>query len=150
MEWDKILEGVVSGISSGVITGIILAIFFWGANLVRKIVARRDEVRFLAALIENFRDKIYSAEDINTVLGNQPFHYTRDNVRKAYFDNMRRQIKSVLEGRSASLSYDEVEEVNGVFFSDFYPDVVLNESSYEKVFAELESFKWLKLSPRTS
>ena len=74
--------------------------------------------------------------------------YSKDNVRKAYFDDMRRNVESILQERASRLSYDEVQEVRSAFFTDLYPDVILNDSGYNNIFTKLESIKWLKLSRR--
>ena len=148
MGGDKILEGVVLGIVSGTVTGIILAIFFWATGQFRLNIERRNQIRFLSATIEGFRDKIFSAEDIETTLGDRQVQYSKDNVRKAYFDDMRRNVESILQERASRLSYDEVQEVRSAFFTDLYPDVILNDSGYNNIFTKLESIKWLKLSRR--
>ena len=142
------LESVIGGIISGTIAGLLVALFFGVSNLVTSRIERRDQIHFLSATIERFRDQIFSAEDIQATVDNQRVHYTRDNVRKAYFDDMRRNVESILEGRTSRLSYDEVQAVRDAFFTDLYPDVHLNEEGYDKLFSSLESIRWLRLSVR--
>ena len=140
----KLLEGVVIGVSAG----IILSLFFWARDFVKRRIERRDQIRYLASLIANFRELIYSAETIHISAISQTL--TRDQIRKAHYDDMRRQLDSVLQGRSSCLSFDEINEVKLVFFTDLYPTVRLNDKAYEGIFGKLESIKWLKLPPRTT
>lgn len=72
----------------------------------------------------------------------------REEICKAYFEDMREQLESALENRASQLSYDEIKSVKGVFFTDHFPTVILNDEGYDGIFKELESIKWLKLPPR--
>ena len=74
----KLLEGVVIGVSSG----IMLSLFFWARDFVKRRIERRDQIRYLASLIANFRELIYSAETIHISAISQTL--TRDEIRKAH------------------------------------------------------------------
>lgn len=137
------------GVVSGTITGVILGIFFWVTGNIRLSVERRDQIRFLSSTIEGFRDQILSAEDIQATLGDQQVRYAKDDIRKAYFDDMRRNVESILQERASRISYDEIQDVRSVFFTDLYPGVILNDSGYNSIFTKLEELKWLNLSRRS-
>ena len=143
---EKILEGIVIGVTSG----IILSLFFWTTGRIENRIERRDQIRYLASVIETSRGLIYSAETIEITLGSKKQRLERDDIRKTYYDDMRRQVDSILQGRASRLSYDEINEVRNVFYTDLYPTVVLNDKGYNNIFGKLESIEWLKLSPRTN
>ena len=140
----EIIEGIVIGVSSG----IILSLFFGGKNYINKHVERRDQIKFLAQILVKNRDLIFNAKSMRHPLSG--IEAKREEVRKAYFEDMRRQLESVLQNRASRLSYDEIKEVKDIFFTDLFPDVVLNEKGYESIFNNLEAIKWLNLPPRTN
>ena len=70
-------------------------------------------------------------------------------MRKAFFDDLQRQLESALVGRSSRLTYDEIQQVNITFIGlhKLNPDFVPNEGWYIEKFHKAESIKWLKLTP---
>ena len=143
------MEKILQGIFIGVTSGIILSLFFWGRGYLEGHFERRDQIRYLANVITDFRDQIYGAETLEVTLGDQKQTVEKDNLRKVYFDDMRTQVESILQGRASRLSYDEINQVRRVFYTDLYPTLILNEKGYNKIFDEMESIEWLKLPERT-
>ena len=140
---EKVLEGVVIGVSSGFILGLA----FWFLDFVKIRNERRDQMEHLAKTIERFRGLIYSANELEMTLkhGSQQQRISKDEIGKAYFDDMRRQVEGILRGRASRLSFDEIWEVRGVFYTDLFPTVLLNDRGYDQVFRKLESIQWLHL-----
>ncbi len=140
----NIFEGLAIGVSSG----IILSLCFWIKDLVNTRNERRNQIRYLSELLAKYRQMIYDASDFYAHGLNKTCR--KDDVRKAYYDYMRKKVQSTLDGRSSRLSFDEIEAVRTVFYTDLFPTVTvtLNEKGYDQIFDKLESFKWLKLPPR--
>ena len=139
------MADILQGIVIGVCSGLILSLAFW----TNRRIERRSQIRFLAAVIASYRDKIYSAETLEVAMGDENRQFPRDAVRKAYFDDMRTQVESILQGTASHLSYDEITEVRGVFqHTDAHPTVILNDKGSGGVFGPLESSGWLRLPPR--
>lgn len=138
---DKVLEGVVIGVSSG----LILAFAFWLMDFLKSCRERKVQIRHLSDEISRFRDLIYQSTELRIERGGTTLDYSKDDVRKAYYDDMRRQVTSILHERASRLSYEEKKAVNDVFITDLFPTVVLNENGYDKIFGELQSLKWLRL-----
>ena len=138
--WGKLQEGVVIGVSAGA----ILSLGTVGVTTIDRYFERRDQVQYLADLIDTYRSRIYGATD--AYIEGPQRHVTREQRRKLYYDDMRRTVESVLRERSSRLSYDEVTEVRDVTaFSDVFPSVVLNEGAYDRIFGEFDSMEWLGL-----
>ena len=141
---ESVLQGIVIGVSSGVILGL----FFWLTGFASARNEKRAQIEHLASVVAGFRESIYSAGDLDVRLGDEQKHFQRDAVRKAQYDDMRREVEQVLQGRASRLSFDEIREVRLAFYTDHFPGVVLNDAGYESVFRALESIEWLGLSPR--
>ena len=144
MDAQDIIEGAVAGVMSG----LVLSLFFWGKAAVGIHLERREQVRYLARLIADFRSRIYSAVAIDHKPTGR--HFTKDDVRKAYYDDLRKQVESALLYRLVRLSYDEAQEVRSAFPPEEYSAVVLNDSGYDSIFRQLEAIRWLRLPPRRS
>ena len=141
-----IMSETIVGILIAVLSGIILSLFLWPKDFVKNYMKRRDQIRYLVNLIVKYRDLILNARTI--YVSNIDQEIKREEICKAYFEDMRRQVESALKDRASQLSYDEIEDVRGVFFTDLYPTVILNDKGYDVIFKKLESIKWLKLPPR--
>ena len=140
----NIIEGVVIGVSSG----LILSLFFGGKDFVNKRIERQDQIKYLVQLITKYRDLICKADtEYLPAVGQKA---QKSELRKAYYDDLRRQLEAALQNRTSRLSYDEIKEVRDVFFTDLFPSVVLNDEGYNNIFEGLKSIKWLKLPPRTT
>ena len=98
---EKILDGVGIGVSSGFILGLA----FWLLDFVKIRSERRDQMEHLAKTIERFRGLIYCASELDMTLihGSQQRRISKDEMRKAYFDDMRRQVEGILRGRASRL-----------------------------------------------
>ena len=143
VQTNDIIEGIVIGVSSG----IILSLVFLAKDITNKFVERREQIRYLSNLIAKSRDRIHDAK--TEYFPEVKKEVTRAEFCKMYYDEMRKELEPVLKHRSSRLSYDEIKEVRKVFFTDLFPNAVLNEKGYEGMFKELESIKWLKLPSRT-
>ena len=145
---EKILEGVGIGVSSGFILGLA----FWLLDFVKIRSERRDQMEHLAKTIERFRGLIYCASELDMTLihGSQQRRISKDEMRKAYFDDMRRQVEGILRGRASRLSFDEIWEVRGVFYTDRYPTLLLNDKGYDQIFGKLEAIQSLHPPPRNA
>ncbi len=141
---DKIFGGIVIGVSSG----IILSLFLWIKDLIVSCNERGEQIRHLSGLWVEYRQMIYDADDLHVPTMGKPFR--KNDMQKAYFDCMQKDVQSILDGRSSRLSFDEIAAVRAVFlfYTDFFPTVTLNEKGYDQIFDKLESLKWLKLPPR--
>lgn len=134
-----VFEGIIIGVSSG----IVLGLFSWIGHSVRRYFSRREQIRYLRDLLVRFRDLIVEANEIHHRPSGRTFQ--RDVVQKAYYDDLRSQLKSTLNNRCSRLSYDEVREVQSVFFTHIPAEVILNEKGYNSIFAAVESMTWLKM-----
>ena len=123
-----------------------MALVLWPKDFVKNYIERRDQIRYLVNLIVKYRDLILNAQTI--YVSSIDREIKREEICKAYFEDMRKQLESALEDRSSQLSYDEIKGVRGVFFTDLYPTVILNDKGYDAIFKELESIKWLKIPLR--
>ena len=146
----NILQGVLIGVSSGVISGVILGFVFWMTDFVENRNEKRDQIQYLASEIAEFRELIYRATKLDGTIEDtgEKRQVSKDEIRKAYYDSMRRQVDSILRERASRLSYGEIREVRRVFYTGFSPDVVWNDTGYDLIFGRLESIKWLNLPPR--
>ena len=144
------VESVVEGILIGVSSGVILSLFFWVMNFVNKRNEKRNQIEYLRNEITKFRELIHQATELNLQLGSRSVNHSQAQVRKAYFEDMRRQMETILENRASHLSADEIMEVRQVFFTDLFPGVELNSSGYDSLFAELSNIKWLDLPEMSS
>ena len=143
--WGKWREGVVIGVCSGGILAILTA----GFGCISRSFEKREQVQYLAHLIDDYRSRIYTATDFEV---GQRFT-TRDQLRRVYFDDMVETVNSVLGERSTRLSYDEETEVRLAFGPhELYGNRVLGEGIYDGIFERLDSIEWLGLrrtrSPR--
>ena len=143
-------ESVVQGILIGVSSGAILTLFFGVMSFVNMRRERSDQVKYLANEMKKFRDLIHQATDLKLQLGPQFVNHSQAQVRKAYFEDMRRQVETILENRASRLSADEIMDVRNVFFTDLFPGVELNSSGYDRLFSELSTIKWLDLPELSS
>ena len=101
--WGKWREGVVIGVCSGAILAILTA----GFGAISRSFERREQVQYVADLINYHRDLIYEAADAQ--VGQR--HISRDEWRLFFYKEMTNTLDSVLSERSTRLSYDEVAEV---------------------------------------
>ena len=71
---------------------------------------------------------------------------SRDELRKAKYDYLKRRVDSLLDGRASHLSYDERQGVRRAFnLSNLYPQAILSDGNYGEMFAQLEALEWLDL-----
>ena len=145
---DGDVTNIGAGIITGVTSGVILALFFWAKAYVENYLARKDQIKFLSRLIEKFESLIFGVnDDIHVPHLQQTF--PKDQARKAYFDDLKRQLDSALAGRSSRLTFDEIEELRVIFIGlhDLFPDFRPNKKWYSDTFQNARSVKWLKLTP---
>ena len=136
------------GLFSGVASGLVLALFFGCRDYIRKRLERRDQVKYISELIVKFRNRIFEAtEDVRFEDTGQGFskHY----VRKLHFDSLRRELESVLAGRSSRLTFHETQQVNDIFleFHTLDPKLMPDEKWYKSKFQQAASINWLRVTP---
>ena len=149
MTIETLLEGITIGASAGLISGLMLGLLHWLKGVTQGSRERREQILHLAKTIEQARDLIYSASDLD--LTNHPIGrmFPRDEVRKPYFRWLHDQIQQILLGRSSRLSFDEIQQVKKAFNTvELYPDWVPNDNGYDGIFNQLASIEWLRLHPR--
>ena len=132
----NILQGVLIGVSSGVISGVILGFVFWMTDFVDNRNEKRDQIQYLAREIAEYRGLIYRATTLDGTIEatGEKRQVSKDDIRKAYYDSMRKEVDSIIRERASSLTYDEIREVREVFYTDLYTGVVLNDTGYDQIF----------------
>ena len=149
MTIDTLLEGITIGASAGLISGLILGLLHWLKSVIQGRHERREQIRHLAKTIEQSRDMIYSASDVDFTDHPIGRKFPRDEVRKAQFQWFHQQIQQILLGRSSRLSFDELQQVKQVFNAvELYPSWIPNDNGYDGIFNQLASVEWLRLHPR--
>ena len=148
MTTDTLLEGITIGASAGLISGLILGSLHWLKSVIQSRTERREQVRHLARTIEQSRDTIYSASDLDLTDHPVGRMFPRDEVRKAQLQWLHQQIQQILLGRASHLSFDEIQQIKQAFNAvELYPNWVPNDKGYEGIFNQLESVGWLRLNP---
>ena len=128
MTIDTLSEGITIGASAGLISGLILGLLHWLKSVIQGRHERREQIRHLAKTIEQSRDMIYSASDVDFTDHPIGRKFPRDEVRKAQFQWFHQQIQQILLGRSSRLSFDEIQQVKQVFNAvELYPSWVPND-----------------------
>ena len=145
---NSIGEGVVVGVSAGIITSFIIGLFSW----LKYWTEKRNQRIHLVKTISHFRSAIYDAVAFEPT-DDIPRPPTKRDVQKAHYNEFRRQMEAVLQGRSSRLSFDKVHSVRDVFFTDRFQlekqsAMALGDEHYNKIFDALQSIRWLKLPPR--
>ena len=149
MTIDKLLEGITIGASAGLISGLILGLLHWLKSVIESRIERREQIRHLARTIEQSRDMIYSASDLDLTDHPVGRMFPRDDIRKAQLQWLHRQIQQILLGRASRLSFDEIQQIRQGFNTvELYPNWVPNDKEYDGIFNQLESVEWLRLTPR--
>ena len=142
-----IWEGIVIGVSAGLASGLLLSVVIWLKNWLFRWVERRDQIRYLAALIENYMKLIYDADDIDARDQSIGQVISKSQVQKPYLDALWRELQTVFSDRASRLSFDEIQQVKDVFsplslFLTWTPD----DQQYDRMLNEFRTIKWLKLS----
>ena len=148
MTTDTLLEGITIGASAGLISGLVLGSLHWLKSVIQSRIERREQVRHLARTIEQSRDTIYSASDLDLTDHPVGRMFPRGKVRKAQLEWLHQQIQQILLGRASRLSFDEIQQIKQAFNAvELYPNWVPNDKGYEGIFNQLESVGWLRLNP---
>ena len=145
-----LVGNIVAGAVAGVIAGTILALSTYLLQEAENRAERQDQIQTLAALISDYENQILGiSEGSRFQLGDKVVEFTRDELRKAKYDYLKRRVESLLDGRASHLSYDEKQGVRTAFgISDLYPQAILSDGNYREMFAQLESLDWLGLKYR--
>lgn len=144
------VENLIVGTTTGVASGIILACFFWLRGKSSRFLERRNQIHHLRTLIDCYGRKILDAETVTAQLGGRPVRLEKGQHQRACFDDLKRQIAAVLEGRATRLTFDEANSVRTIIvgLGDLFPDVRFNDDMYRtEVFGKLEALDWLKPPP---
>ena len=149
MTIDKLLEGITIGASAGLISGLILSLLYWLKSVIQSRIERREQIRHLARTIEQSRDMIFSASDLDLTDHPVGRMFPRDDIRKAQLQWLHLQVQQILLGRASRLGFDEIQQIRQGFNTvELYPNWVPNDKGYDGIFNQLESVEWLRLTPR--
>ena len=142
-----IWEGIVIGVSAGFVSGLLLSAVIWLKDMWVRWVERREQIRYLAALIENYLKLIYDADDISGEGRTAGEIFPKSQVQKLHLDALWRELEIVFTGRSSRLSFDEIQKVKAVFSPlPLFPAWTPDDQQYERMLDGLRAIKWLKLS----
>ena len=141
---------ILAGAVAGVIAGTILSISSWALQYVQDRAERQDQIQTLAALISDYEYQIMViSEGGQFQVGDKAIEISRDELRKAKFEYLKRRIDSLLDGRTFQLSYDERQDIRTAFsVSDLYPQAIFGDEQYRKMFSQLATLEWLGLEYR--
>lgn len=150
MNIDALVEGITIGASAGLISGLVLGLLQWLKNRLQANTERKEQIRHLGKTIEQSRDMIYSAPDLDFTSHPIGRVIPRNEVQKSYLQELHREVQNILTGRASRLSFDEIHQIKQAFgVVDLYPDWLPNEKGYEGIFEQLQSIEWLRLRPRS-
>lgn len=158
----KWTEGVVIGVSSGLILSVVIS----AIGAVSGAIERRDQIRYLANLLTDYRDIILYDRDETVSSAVKVITPRYDSEAQAqvvvrwslYDNNMRSRLESALQGRASRLSYDEIREVRNAALN--HGDVVrrtapdsgvqnfISEAGYRQLFRRLECIDWLGMTKK--
>ena len=147
MTTPAIWEGIVIGVSAGFASGLLLSVVIWLKDWFFRWVERRDQIRYLAALIENYMKLIYDADDIDARDQSIGQVISNNQVQKPLLDALWRELQTVFSDRASRLSFDEIRQVKFVFTPlPLIPVWTPNDQQYDRMLNEFRTMKWLKLS----
>ena len=145
--WTAICTGVVGGVA----TGVILALYF---ELQRKCIRwweREEQIKYLAALIEDARKKILEVEKLRLPDPPMPAVDSSifEDIRSSYHKKFRVELTSTLSNRCTRMTYDEREQVSEIFLRhhEIFPDSHFSRANHVERFSMAESITWLGLKP---
>ena len=145
--WTTIGIGAIQGVASGV----ILAGLFWLWGRLHRRFERREQIRYIAALIKYWRKRILTADKLRLPGSPMPKEDSliREDFRALFHKGFRIELDSALSQRCTRLTYDEVEQVREIFFRrhELNPDTSYRRDDHVTEFLEAESIKWLGLDP---
>ena len=138
----------VTGIVEGVGSGLALAAILGAVSYFFRCWQRRRQVKHISKLIIEFRTRIFSVRAAQYYPGPDK-KFSVDEIRGAYFADLRRQLDAALLGNASRLTFDEREAVRTIFLGlhNLYPQFLPNEGWYVSTFEKAESPKWLKVPP---
>ena len=147
LDGSALIGSILGGAVAGVIAGAILTVSSWALQETKDSAERQDQIQTLASLISDYEyQMMFISKGGRIQIGAKSVEVTRDEVRKAKYDDLKRQVESLLEGRATQLSYDEKRDIRLAFgLSDLYPEVRFNDFYSREMFAELEALEWLDL-----
>ena len=147
MTTPAIWEGIVIGVSAGFVSGLLLSVVIWLKHWFFRWVEWRDQIRYLAALIENYMKLIYDADDIDARDQSIGQVISKNQVQKPLLDALWRELQTVFSDRASRLSFDEIRQVKFVFTPlPLIPVWTPNDQQYDRMLNEFRTMKWLKLS----
>ena len=146
---NAILQGIIIGVSVVLISGLILGLLKWIKNAPQAQLERREQIRHLAQTIEQAREDIYGATDLDFTDHPIGRVIPRDELRKARLQALYQQLQEILVGRASRLKFDEIQEIKKAFkILEDFPNWIPNDQGYDGIFDTLASVEWLGLSPR--
>ena len=160
---EALWQSAIAGVFAGVAVTLILGLFRFG----RRKWARRQDVRYIRALLTEGRIRVMGAKDIHDNQSGQTL--SADIVRAGNYNNMLMRIGVALEQWAMDLSHEERKDIYDAldwYNADKYfvktnaeagsveyipspegrwPWPQMSVGDAEKKFEQLESISWLKL-----
>ena len=158
MDGSAIVGNIITGIVVGVSAGLILSAFAYAKQYIDNKMERRDQIRYIRQIVEDFQENILSAQQMASApdapppLANMPDAVHQ--LRWVRTEHAYERIVRTLEGRASTLTFDEKKQLLDAFgwYLQFRPGGLfgeevrlLGEAQYHNIFDRLEAIKWLKL-----
>ena len=140
--WQEVFHGVVIGVTVTVIFGLY--------DLMNKRLNRQKQIKYIRAVVKERIDKMTSAPDTQKNLSGDFPSISVDDVRRALYERMRKDIESAFEHRTSEITFDEKKEVKDAL--EVIDRVFSNQQTpvgmdlYQYTFDELQKINWLNLS----
>ena len=146
------LTPIWTGTISGVASGFVLAFCFsvWRKRQERR--ERKDQVEYIATLIECAKkDILNSVDQIRFPDATEPEHpydsAMRERIRATRHERFRIELASTLSQYCSRLTPAEKQELHGLFLMnhEVFPDTILSKEQIVGSFRRAESMTWLGL-----
>ena len=129
-----LLTGTVAGAAGGLVAATVMGLWRW----YRGRRERADQVAYLASVIVRHRTLIYGVSGARAM--------DRDDERYLHYCDFYEDLKRVLKRRTSKLSFDEIEEIDGLLVRGFRDRKrKLDPEWYVERFEQAASVEWLKL-----
>lgn len=129
-----LLTGTVAGAAGGLVAATVIGLWRW----YRGRRERADQIAYIASVIVRHRALIYGVSGARAM--------ERDNERYFHYCDFYEDLKRVLERRTSKLSFDEIEEIDGLLVRGFRERKrEVDPEWYVEKFEQAASVEWLKL-----
>ena len=156
MDGSTIVNNIITGIIAGVSAGLILAAFSFAKQHIDHRMERRDQIKYIRQIVEDFQERVLSAEEVRT----HPTAPKIDNMPSVHefrwvsLKHTYERVVNTLEGRADSLTFDEKKQLLDAFgwYIVLRPGgglgdsgLLVGEAQYHQMFDELEAIEWLNI-----